>query len=108
MNLSSNTSKDVERIKIGALEFNSEGEPIYYGIRIQDKNGDPIFETDGDGNLSITGDINATGGNFSDTVTVGNNSEDSEYSDDSNVKKHKDDDDDWRKKYINIINLSLI
>ena len=71
--------EDVERIKIGALEFNYEGEPIYYGIRIQDKNGDPIFETDGDGNLSITGDINATGGNFSDIVTVGNNGEDSEY-----------------------------
>ena len=73
-------NRDHERIKIGALEFNSDGQPIKYGIRInravynsetqkwEDK---PAFVTGDDGNIEITGIINALGGNFTGLVKVG-------------------------------------
>jgi len=69
-----------ERIKIGALDFDEDGNPIRYGINInrtvwneelqkfEDK---PAFTTGNDGNITITGTINALGGNFSELVTVG-------------------------------------
>ena len=63
----------VERIKIGALEFDDGGQPEKYGIRIKNKNGQPVFVTDDNGDLTITGTIDALGGNFSQLVTVGRN-----------------------------------
>lgn len=52
------------------------GAPTLYGIRIQNDAGAEVFKTGDDGNLYIEGAINATGGNFSDLVTVGKNSDD--------------------------------
>ena len=74
-----------EKIKIGALEWvdNSgnivttpllDRAPIKYGIRIKNNNGITVMETDDNGNITMTGTINAVGGNFDDLVTVGNNS----------------------------------
>ena len=63
-----------EKIKIGALEFDSDGNPIKYGINIKDNAGVSVFTTGDDGNITITGTINALGGNFSNLVTVGKNS----------------------------------
>ena len=71
-----------EKIKIGALEWIDDGgnvtttplldrAPSKYGIRINNNAGSTVFKTGDDGNLEITGTINATGGNFSDLVTVG-------------------------------------
>ena len=71
---------DHERIKIGALEFNQAGQPIKYGININQtvynsNTGQyediPAFTTGDDGNVTITGTINATAGNFSGIVNVG-------------------------------------
>ena len=67
---------DKERIKIGALEFDNEGHPTLYGIRIKNNDGVETFKTGSDGNVTITGTINATGGNFSDLVTVGKDESD--------------------------------
>lgn len=75
---------DHERIKIGALEFDQSGNPTKYGININQTiynqiTGEyediPVFTTGTDGNITITGVINALGGNFSDLVTVGKNSD---------------------------------
>lgn len=63
--------EDQERIKIGALEFDANGNPSKYGIRIKNTLGTETFVTGTDGNISITGTINATGGNFSGLVNVG-------------------------------------
>ncbi len=60
-----------EKIKIGALEFDSDGNPIKYGINIKDNAGVPVFTTGDDGNITITGTINALGGNFTGIVNVG-------------------------------------
>ena len=73
-----------EKIKIGALEWgkgitspDTSGAtelPTLYGIRIKGKNGiGNAFLADDQGNLEITGTINATGGNFSGIVNVGEN-----------------------------------
>ena len=71
---------DHERIKIGALEFDQSGNPTKYGININQtvynqSTGEyediPAFTTGDDGNITITGTINATGGNFSGIVNVG-------------------------------------
>ena len=72
-----------EKIKIGALEWTSGNvvtttpidgiAPSLYGIRIQNDAGQTVFKTGDDGNITITGTINATGGNFSNLVTVGKN-----------------------------------
>ena len=61
---------DIERIKIGSIGFDGQGNRIY-GINISNNNGDSVFNTDNAGNVTITGTINATGGNFRDKVTVG-------------------------------------
>ena len=74
-----------ETIKIGALEWGRNGDipiinpnepgatelPTLYGIRIKNNNGTEVFKTGTDGNIEITGTINATGGNFSGIVNVG-------------------------------------
>ena len=71
---------DHERIKIGALEFDQFGNPIKYGININQTVYDydseqyidiPAFTTGSDGNITITGTINAIAGNFSGIVNVG-------------------------------------
>ena len=61
-----------ERIKIGSIGFDENDNRIY-GINISNTNGDSVLSTDNNGNVTIVGTINATGGNFSDTVYVGKN-----------------------------------
>ena len=81
-----------EKIKIGALEWQDRQGNIYtdiqqapeeaknagpslYGIRIKDKNDEGYaFKADDQGNLEVTGTINATAGNFSGLVQVGTGS----------------------------------
>ena len=60
-----------ERIKIGALEFDDTGAPTKYGMNIKNADGEPVFTTGSDGNVTMTGTINATNGIFSGTVNVG-------------------------------------
>ena len=60
-----------ERIKIGALEFDDDGAPTKYGLNIKNVNGEPVFTTGSDGNVTMTGTINATNGIFSGVVDVG-------------------------------------
>lgn len=48
-----------------------EIEPSLYGLRISNNIGEKVVETGDDGNITITGTINALGGNFKDLVTVG-------------------------------------
>ena len=75
-----------EKIKIGALEW-GEGItnpdeagatelPTLYGIRIKNDAGAEVFKTGDDGNIEITGILNATGGNFSGIVNVGPETQD--------------------------------
>ena len=73
-------NEDHSRIKIGALEFDANGNPTKYGININqtvynETTGQyedvPAFTTGTDGNVIITGTINATGGNFTGLVRVG-------------------------------------
>lgn len=59
-----------ERIKIGALERNTDGS-YEYGIRIKNNDGVPVFITDDSGDIEITGIVNAKGGTFTDEVKVG-------------------------------------
>ena len=65
-------ANDTERIKIGALTRNVDGS-YHYGIRIRNDKGQSVFETGDDGNVTITGTINATAGLFSGQVRVGSN-----------------------------------
>ena len=70
-----------EKIKIGALEWgdgitdpNAQGAtalPTLYGIRIKNDDEEEVFKTGDDGNITITGTINANAGNFDGLVTVG-------------------------------------
>ena len=55
-----------ERIKIGLLEPEDEqfGQSPLYGIRIRNNEGIATFISTEEGNVAITGDINATSGNF--------------------------------------------
>ena len=62
---------DQERIKIGALEFDDGGAPTKYGLNIKNADGEPVFTTGSDGNVTMTGTINATNGIFSGIVDVG-------------------------------------
>lgn len=68
-------SDQTEKIKIGALEWvNASGQtvttpidgvaPSLYGIRINNNAGQTVFKTGDDGNLTITGTINAAAGNI--------------------------------------------
>ena len=60
-----------ERIKIGALEFDDTGAPTKYGMNIKNADGEPVFTTGSDGNVTMTGTINATNGIFSGIVDIG-------------------------------------
>lgn len=64
-------ANDQERIKIGALERNTDGS-YEYGIRIKNNDGVPVFVTDDSGDIEMTGIVNAKGGTFTDEVRVGN------------------------------------
>ena len=66
-----NNVRKITKIKIGAIEKDEEGTPIKYGININNDNGEPVFSTDDDGNIIITGTINAAAGNIGG-FTVGN------------------------------------
>ena len=59
-----------ERIKIGKIGETSSGNQ--YGINIRNAAGDSVFRTADDGNITVTGTINARGGQFTDSVEVGN------------------------------------
>ena len=50
--------------------------PSKYGIRIKNDANETVMKTDDDGNLEITGILNAMGGNFKDLVTVGKDDSD--------------------------------
>ena len=69
--------EEKEVIKIGALEWNGSTTPVegiaptLYGIRITNDDGIETFKTGTDGNVTITGTINANAGNFDGLVTVG-------------------------------------
>jgi len=65
-----NNSEDipVERIKIGLIEQTNDDER--YGIRISNDEGEPVFETDDNGDISMTGIIHATGGEFAGRITA--------------------------------------
>ena len=72
--------RDHERIKIGALEHDTNGNPTKYGININQTTYNestgryedtPSFTTGTDGNITITGTIYATGGDFKNIITVG-------------------------------------
>lgn len=69
---------EIERIKIGKLTNSPIGDNVY-GIRIRNTQNQVTFETDSNGDVSITGTINALGGNFSNEVTVGKNTVNSPY-----------------------------
>ena len=75
--------EEKEVIKIGALEWNGSTTPVdgiaptLYGIRITNDSGVETFKTGTDGNVTITGTINANAGNFDGLVTVGKDEDDS-------------------------------
>lgn len=77
----------IEKVKIGALEWGKNGDipitspdaegataaPTLYGIRIKNDAGTEVMKTGDDGNLTITGTINANAGVFDGNVQVGTN-----------------------------------
>ena len=63
---------NVKRIHIGAVEKDATGVPTEYGIKIRNDNNEVVFETGDDGNLAVSGTINALAGNFTGQVNVGN------------------------------------
>ena len=65
---------DTERIKIGSLDIDSQTNERIYGISISDKNGNSVLNTNNDGDITITGTINAQAGVFDGLVRVGNSS----------------------------------
>lgn len=54
--------QDVEKIKIGALDFDENNNPTKYGIKIRNNLNEDVFTTGDDGNITITGTINASAG----------------------------------------------
>lgn len=61
----------LERIKIGATNF-VDGAPSKYGIEVRNRLGETVFETNDNGDLSVTGTINAKDGIFRGTVYAEN------------------------------------
>ena len=61
-----------KRIWIGAVQKDNRGAPTKYGINIMNDNGDVVFDTGDDGNITMTGTINAQAGMFTGAVNVGN------------------------------------
>ena len=66
-----NDNEEITKIHIGAIEKDADGTPTLYGIRVNNDEGAPVMETDDEGNLSVTGNINATSGNFTGKILVG-------------------------------------
>ena len=79
MNIPEGKTEEQEKIKIGALEWGKDEQdnpiispdapgatdaPTLYGIRIKNNDGDTVMETGDDGDLTITGTINANAGNI--------------------------------------------
>lgn len=62
---------NIKRIKIGAIEHDDTGAPTKYGINIRNDNNEVVFDTGDDGNLTVSGTINALAGNFTGQVNVG-------------------------------------
>lgn len=69
-----NGDEEITKIHIGAIEKDSEGNPLTYGIRINNDAGAPVMMTNDDGNLTVTGEINATSGIFNGEIVVGEES----------------------------------
>ena len=86
--INSVNGQENEKIKIGALEWKDKngnittdpeqgvGAPELYGIRIKNDDGAEVMKTDDEGNLVITGTLNANAGNFDGLVTVGKDDND--------------------------------
>lgn len=62
---------NTERIKIGSLGIDSETGERIYGINISDNTGRSVLNTDNEGNLTVSGTINANAGEFSGHIHVG-------------------------------------
>ena len=65
---------DTERIKIGSLGIDQNTGNRIYGINISDSNGNSVLNTNNNGDITITGTINANAGVFDGLVRVGANS----------------------------------
>ena len=59
-----NNVRKITKVKIGAIEKDEDGTPIKYGININNDEGETVFTTGDDGNITITGTINASAGNI--------------------------------------------
>lgn len=59
-----NNVRKITKVKIGAIEKDENGTPIKYGININNDEGETVFTTGDDGNITITGTINAAAGNI--------------------------------------------
>ena len=59
-----NNVRKIIKVKIGAIEKDENGTPIKYGININNDEGETVFTTGDDGNITITGTINAAAGNI--------------------------------------------
>jgi hypothetical protein len=68
------TINGTSALTIGTYELGTSGDikiTNASGIVARNEDNEPIFTLGTDGNLTLTGTVNATGGNFSNTVTVG-------------------------------------
>lgn len=63
---------DLERIKIGALDFENgdKTKPTKYGMRIRNSQGEDVLTTDDNGDITMTGTIHAYAGDFTGTVNA--------------------------------------
>ena len=59
-----NNVRKITKVKIGAIEKDENGTPTKYGININNDEGETVFTTGDDGNITITGTINAAAGNI--------------------------------------------
>ena len=69
-------SKEIKKIKIGALEFNANNEPIRYGISIRNDADLEVFRTDDNGdiianNITIKGAIKASVFEYEEIQAIG-------------------------------------
>lgn len=64
---------DLERIRIGALEYQDNDKsknPTKYGMRIRNSQGEDVLTTDDNGDITMTGTIHAYAGDFTGTVNA--------------------------------------
>ena len=64
---------DLERIRIGALEYedgDKSKNPTKYGMRIRNSQGEDVLTTDDNGDITMTGTIHAYAGDFTGTVNA--------------------------------------